>query len=248
MTTEIPLSRGLVALVDEVDIPLVAKYRWAAMRSTRTWYAHRSGIRRPDGGYTGQLMHTLLTGWPRVDHINGSGLDNRRANLRQATSAENGRNSRKRRRSTSKFKGVHWNRRRAGWIAMIYLPIEPGQPRRPVQLGRYSSETEAAHAYDDAARRHFGEFAMVNFPTGNERSALSREPVDAEEIQRIREMTMFEYARVRSRLSPAEIAEVLRRAEAGESMRSIAISLERSHTSIGRLVYNRDLLLPPEED
>lgn len=248
MTVEIPLTRGLVALVDDGDVPLVAKCRWAAMRSSRTWYAHRSGIRRPDGGYTGQLMHSLLTGWPRVDHINGNGLDNRRGNLRPANRAENGQNSRKPRRGTSKYKGVHWNRRRTTWVAMIYLPVDPGKPRKPVQLGCYSSETVAAHAYDDAARLHFGEFAMVNFPTGNERSAVAQDSVDPEEAKRIRDLTAFEHARVRSRLSPEEIAETLRRADTGESLRSIARRLGRAHTTIGRLVYNRELLLPPRED
>ena len=32
---------------------------------------------------------------------------------------------------------------------------------------------EAAHAYDEAARKHFGEFGRFNFPRPGEQSALS---------------------------------------------------------------------------
>lgn len=245
MTAEVPLTRGLVALVDNVDLALVGQYRWVALCGTRTWYAHRSGVRRPGGGYTGQLMHTLLTGWPRVDHINGNGLDNRRANLRPASAMENGQNSRKRRRGTSRYKGVHWSKRRRGWVAMIYLPAAPGEPRRAEQLGRFDTETAAAHAYDDAARRYFSSFAMVNFPTGNERSALADAGESPEAAERIKELTKAEYARVRSRLTAEEVAEVLSRADAGESFRSIALRLGRAHTTIGRIVYNRHVLVLP---
>lgn len=173
VTVEIPLTRGLVALVDDDDAPTVRAYTWAAMRGPRTWYAHRNGIRRPDGRYAGQLMHTLLTGWPRVDHLNGNGLDNRRPNLRPASASENARNSRKRQGATSRYKGVHWSKRRRGWIAKIYVPkVGSGRLARPVELGCFDAETAAAHAYDDAARSHFGPFAALNFPLPGERYAL----------------------------------------------------------------------------
>ena len=39
-------------------------------------------------------------------------------------------------------------------------------------IGRFSVEKEAAEAYDEAARKHFGEFAALNFPREGERSCL----------------------------------------------------------------------------
>jgi AP2 domain len=39
-------------------------------------------------------------------------------------------------------------------------------------LGYFDSEVEAALAYDAAARKHFGEFAAVNFPQLGEQGAV----------------------------------------------------------------------------
>ena len=36
-------------------------------------------------------------------------------------------------------------------------------------LGRFADPVDAAKAYDDAAREHFGPFACVNFPRSGER-------------------------------------------------------------------------------
>ena len=102
-------------------------------------------------------MHTFLTGWPQVDHINGDGLDNRRCNLRPATSAQNNANARRVRTSRSPYKGVE--RESSGkWRARI---CPHGQR---INLGLYGTAEEAAHAYDSAAREIYGEFAYLNLP------------------------------------------------------------------------------------
>jgi hypothetical protein len=55
-------------------------------------------------------MHRLILGIPNseVDHVNGNPLDNRRVNLRLATRAQNSANTRSRKNTTSKYKGVYW--------------------------------------------------------------------------------------------------------------------------------------------
>jgi hypothetical protein len=40
-------------------------------------------------------------------------------------------------------------------------------------LGIFSDEEVAGHAYDKAARKHYGVFACVNFPKDGERPAAA---------------------------------------------------------------------------
>jgi hypothetical protein len=160
----VPLSRGLVALVDDDDLAAVASSRWWADQISGIWYARRK-TRRSDGGWTSQSMHTFLTGWPRVDHRDGDGLNNRRNNLREATSRQNNCNQ-KGRVGSSPFKGVSWDSRRKSWRAQI------AAAQRHLHLGYFAEEHAAALAYDVAARKQFGEFAALNFSRFGERSAL----------------------------------------------------------------------------
>lgn len=158
MTVEIPLTQGMAALVDDEDAERVlAQGKWYAHRNRHAFYALRMS-RRPDGSRQTIGLHTFLTGWPLVDHINGDGLDNRRANLRPATDTENRRNARRRTDNTSGFRGVHWHKARGTWRARISVD---GQR---VCLGYHPTADAAARAYDAAALVHHGEFAHLNFP------------------------------------------------------------------------------------
>lgn len=169
MVTQIPLSRGRFALVDDADAPLVSMHKWSVQEDHHTAYAKRK-TRRPDGRQTPQSMHAFLTGFDQTDHINGDGLDNRRENLRQASDVNNARNQGKIPGCTSRFKGV--DRRPYGrWRARIRP--ESGAH---VHLGNFVDEEEAARAYDRAARELFGEFAAVNFPVPGERPATTHQP------------------------------------------------------------------------
>lgn len=115
------------------------------------------------------LMHRLLMDPPRgmeVDHANGVRSDNRRSNLRLATSSQNRFNMLVRKRagmSSSRYRGVSLHRSRKGdtttrWKAVIsVLNVTK-------HLGYYRDEVEAARAYDRAAILHHGRFAKLNFP------------------------------------------------------------------------------------
>lgn len=163
---EISLTQGKVALIDIDDAPLVVRYNWClTRRAPHALYAVKSA-RTPDGRKTTISMHQLLTGWRLTDHVNGDGLDNRRCNLRPALVRQNIANQVKRASATSPYKGVCWQRNERKWVAQI---TSRGKYRR---IGRFTSEIEAAHAYDRAARAVHGEFARVNFPLPGERSAL----------------------------------------------------------------------------
>lgn len=90
-----------------------------------------------------------------VDHINHNILDNRRCNLRATTAAQNSRNRRPHKNTTSRFKGVC--RTRSGkWQAQIKVDL------KSVYLGMFDDELEAAKAYNEAARKAYGEYAYLN--------------------------------------------------------------------------------------
>ena len=150
MAKEIQLTKGCVALVDEVDYEMIVGIglRWC----TSDGYAFNSILGR---------MHRFLLNAPdgvMVDHVNGNKLDNRRENLRLCTNSQNQAN-RKISRGKSSFKGVTWQRRSNGsgfWKAQIIVRGEV------IYLGAHVTDLEAAKAYNDAAIEHFGEFAALN--------------------------------------------------------------------------------------
>jgi hypothetical protein len=155
---QIPLSQGLVALVDDQDASRVlAAGKWHAQRCARTHYARRT-IRRDDGKRTALALHRFITGWDYVDHINGDGLDNRRGNLRPASHEENVRNRRAQLAGASGYKGVDWDKAAGAWRARITAN------GRLIYLGRFVSADEAARAYDAAARDLHGSYARLNYP------------------------------------------------------------------------------------
>lgn len=155
---EIQTSNGFVVLVDDADLPLVGESGWFAdePRPGRTRYA-RKWLTLDDGRKARLRMHKLITGFPQTDHINGNGLDNRRANLRPATGSQNAMNRGMRSDNTSGFKGVTWDRKNQWWRVRIWVD------GRNLVVGRFADPVEAAHAYDEAARIHFGEYARTNF-------------------------------------------------------------------------------------
>lgn len=148
------LTRGKVALIDDEDFERVVRHRWSMSKS-----GYASGAVNINGQHKKVLLHRMILLAPSgtsVDHINGNRLDCRRSNLRLATRTENARNQRKR-PSRSQFKGVAWHERARKWQAGICIK------GRRIHLGLFDEEIEAAHAYDDAARNHFREFARTNF-------------------------------------------------------------------------------------
>jgi hypothetical protein len=154
----IALSRGMEARVDDADYPSLARHKWSARptgRHTKTYYAYRIST---DGTI---LMHRFIMGLgphdkEKVDHRDNDGLNNQRDNLRVATNSQNGANRRPNRNAASRYKGVI--RRGNRWRARITID----QKQRII--GNFDTDELAARAYDEEARRLFGEFARTNFP------------------------------------------------------------------------------------
>jgi len=143
------LTKGFYTLVDNEDYSFLNQYKWYY----KNGYAARHN---PDKSPKHILMHKQILNQSNfIDHINGNKLDNRKSNLRVATKSQNAANSRKR-KGSSKFKGVYWDKSKNKWKAAI------GFKNKRITIGRFSSELEAAKAYNKAAIEYFGEFARLN--------------------------------------------------------------------------------------
>lgn len=140
--------RGQRVLVNASDVPLVSQYRWNISP-----LGYVSSMNRGDRVSMHRLIMGLGHGDPReVDHRDRKPWDNRRSELRIATSSQNKMNRGSRVGATSRFKGVSWDADRKKWLAQ-------GNHRF---LGRFDREEDAAAAYDREAAKAFGEFAFLN--------------------------------------------------------------------------------------
>lgn len=93
-----------------------------------------------------------------IDHVNGDKADNRLANLRLATDAENKRNVGMRSHNTSGFKGVTWDKANRRWLAHATLG------GKGYHLGRHDTKEAAAEAYRAFAKKHHGQFYRETNP------------------------------------------------------------------------------------
>ena len=171
---EIPLTRGMVALVDAEDYERVSQHRWSAAHrrdacGQQVWYACSTNSFYDHSGPYAQywkqpLLHRFILNAPHgmdVDHITpGHTLDCRRQNIRLATRSQNMMNQRKGLGTTSRYKGVYLHTKAKRWVARIKVGD------RRIYLGIFALEEDAGRAYDAAATTHFGEFAHLNtYPT-----------------------------------------------------------------------------------
>lgn len=151
---EIPLSKGKITIVDDLDYEWLSQWKWCV---SNKGYAQRN-TPKADGRVTTIRMHSQIVGIKpgfQADHINGDRLDNRRSNLRHATCAQNSEN-REKVRGNSQFKGVGQRKDTQKWRAII-------QKGATVHyIGQFSTEVEAALAYNKVAISLFGEFARLN--------------------------------------------------------------------------------------
>jgi hypothetical protein len=60
--------------------------------------------------------------------------------------------------SSSKYKGVHWDKSRNKWTTRIKVMY------KSVYIGRFDTEEEAAKAYDAYIIQHLADFGILNFP------------------------------------------------------------------------------------
>lgn len=145
-------ERAGMALVDTKDYNKVINYQWSQDSN--------GAIRQSDGWL---LSHIILDFYfkdhsKQVDHENKMRWDNRKRNLRICTQPQNLFNRGKNKNNTSGYKGITEDRRKRGkrWHARI------GVENKIKSLGYYITKEEAARAYNEAALKYHGEFALLN--------------------------------------------------------------------------------------
>lgn len=92
-----------------------------------------------------------------IDHVNNNREDN--TSIRTCSFKNNVRNRKKdssTKTSTSRFKGVSWDSENKKWKAQICVD------GKRINLGRFDNQEEAAHVYNKAALKFFGDFAWLN--------------------------------------------------------------------------------------
>jgi hypothetical protein len=149
----IRLTKGYETIVDDEDYDFLNRHSW--------YFAHGYAVRTIyDNGKPYQLrMHRLLIDVPDgldTDHINRNRLDNRKSNLRSATRSQNVANTFVEKQNRSGYKGVSWKKSNHKWCTQIRAK------NKVIHIGLFIDIRDAARAYNEAAKQHFGEFAVLN--------------------------------------------------------------------------------------
>jgi hypothetical protein len=146
--------------LDTKNYDLVKRYRWHVQKVRGMFYADTT-LPRVNGKVPHLTMHKLvlpLSDGSTPDHFDQNGLNNRKSNLRPASTSQQNTNRKKPVNNTSGYKGVSLNAKSGKYHATI----QTGGKRKWV--GQFASATEAAIARDAVAKELQGKFAVLNFP------------------------------------------------------------------------------------
>ncbi|MFG0787933.1 HNH endonuclease [Delftia tsuruhatensis] len=125
--------------LDAEDLEHVARWKWQRAAHSKGYVRRTALISNRPRKYKTIYLHRLITACPEgmeVDHINGDPLDNRRANLRIVTRAENGQNKMSA-RGQAGYRGVE-----VAQDGRFSARAKCGSRR--VYLGRFKTPEEAA--------------------------------------------------------------------------------------------------------
>lgn len=140
--------------LNKEDLSIFNQYDWHLINKKGTYYV-ASQNNKGKTIYLARLIMKAEKG-TLVDHKNGDTLDNTRENLRLCTKTQNAQNMKPNKNTTSKYKGVCWDKFRQKWRVNIKVN------NKQTFLGRFDCENEAAIQYNKYATLYYGEFARLN--------------------------------------------------------------------------------------
>lgn len=139
-------ANGNLIIADAKDFDILSRHSWCI---SKTGYAVANINHKVI------KMHRYILGCESsdiVDHANGNALDNRRANLRICTPAENARNSSVSKSSRSGVLGIKITPK-GKYVAVIMVN------RKHIHIGTFDTIEEAIAARQEAEMLYFGEYA-----------------------------------------------------------------------------------------
>lgn len=143
-----------IVLIDDADYEWLNKIKWSITKNNGRFYAKKAS---PPKQYMHRIIFGLSDSKTIVDHKDRNSLNNQRENIRIATRSQN--NCNRSATGYSKYLGVfkrtdkNYSKR---WQSKI---VKNGIVKI---LGSFTTEEEAALAYNNAAREIHGEFANFN--------------------------------------------------------------------------------------
>lgn len=145
-------TKGDYALVDEEDYDRVMEHNWNV---SNYGYAVSNTV-----GFMHRFILYVTNPKRHVHHKDHNRLNNRKSNIIECSHRENlSHQAPQRIRKSSVYKGVSWHKGCKKWNAYIkHKGVR-------THLGLFTDEIEAAKAYDAAAKKHFKDFARLNFPS-----------------------------------------------------------------------------------
>lgn len=149
-------------IIDAQKWNKIKKYRWHIKKNTQsnTYYVATIGRTNTNESRKTIRLHRFITNCEDsniiCDHKNRNPLDNRLKNIRFGNRINNGINVSLRKDNSSGYKGVHWHKQSNKWRVQINIK------GKRTHIGMFTNVINAALAYNEVAKKYFGEFAYLN--------------------------------------------------------------------------------------
>jgi hypothetical protein len=150
-------------IIDAYNFERVIKHHWSINKIHNNFYCTTSIYDREIRKQTSITLHRYLLGALKhdgqiIDHKNCNSLDYREENLRFCTHLQNNQNRRPRKNTLTGFKGVSF----CNFKSKMVYRAQIHHNDKDIYLGIFDTPEQAAHKYNEAAKKYFGEYARLN--------------------------------------------------------------------------------------